>query len=1130
MNRPPLTLNSIDIIQFLGCQRGISEIHISESELNPGLNLIYGPNGSGKSTLAKAILTQLWPSPSLESITASTWRLNGQIALPPKLPEEWKSRYYLALHELLLEDDRHLVQRIRDEIHGGVDPFDAKVQLTFERKLPSLNTKEIQNVKKIDETVRELTFEHQKLQKEEKNLKDLYLQESALSDRLETLKRKELVLKYRKIANEKKQYALQLESFDPLIAHLEDSDSRKLKEYEEAIADYDKQLEALFQKLNSKEKEAAAIPIEQIPTNETEFELNQRIAHLRELHTLIASLEEQLAAVKAKEQAALQLIHPAISENELLSIDLTGHETLQEWQKLVIDLEAESKIHLLLEQFGKRFLLETQNNQTDYSDTLTDFIFWFQKPDRPIGKWPAAGISLALISTLLFFGFELYQTESLESHLFLVGASLSLLAFISFFLFTIHRLFKMCHPHPFKKSPREEKGAAFRQEVVRMQRIAFLNEVRSFLRSNIERSEASLKPIQEALNKDFLDFPVPLEKNFYSIPNLIEKIKIWRTVRLERIALEGKVGQRKMEYQTQFSNCERLFSHFDLSQIHDYHGLIAGFHHYQSLVAQSKELYAEKERLTQAINLLKKERNFQFERKINLLKKVNPNLTALTPNAIDAAQDRFYLFCNQKKDYDTIFENFRRASHQLLVFGSSFEISDEEEKRPIEELQGEIDLQPQLENERLALRETITRISTRVEDAKHKHDLTDRLAEKTRFYADLQMRYEETCRSSIGSLLIDFLVDRSAKCASHVLKRARELFGRITRHKYELLLDSEQNPSFCAKETATGKIQSLHTLSSGTRVQLLLSVRMAFIEEQEGTQPKLPILLDEVLGNSDDERVEAIIDAILTFVKDGRQVFYFTAQTDEIRRWKSGDRQIPHLIHLPTTVQIEPEIWKEAKEKELSIPAPNGKSYIEYGEVLAVSPELTKPLQTVHLWHFLNDPDLLYRFLSLGYCQWGQVRSLVNLSGEAVFHSLGISDDPLLWKKMEAIASVIEKGWELSDCGKGKPVASYDLLNSGCISEQFLQKMIELNGQVNGSASLLLEELEKKTIPGYRKGKIDALRDYFLECAFLDPRPSLSNERIKLELDTYIALKGYLKEGHLTPEKLSLISNQIILS
>ena len=66
-------------------------------------------------------------------------------------------------------------------------------------------------------------------------------------------------------------------------------------------------------------------------------------------------------------------------------------------------------------------------------------------------------------------------------------------------------------------------------------------------------------------------------------------------------------------------------------------------------------------------------------------------------------------------------------------------------------------------------------------------------------------------------------------------------------------------------------------------MQILLSVRLAFVKQQE-QGAKLPIVLDETLANTDDLRAKIIIESLIKLANEGRQIFYFTAQGDEIAK------------------------------------------------------------------------------------------------------------------------------------------------------------------------------------------------------------------------------------------------------
>ena len=59
-----------------------------------------------------------------------------------------------------------------------------------------------------------------------------------------------------------------------------------------------------------------------------------------------------------------------------------------------------------------------------------------------------------------------------------------------------------------------------------------------------------------------------------------------------------------------------------------------------------------------------------------------------------------------------------------------------------------------------------------------------------------------------------------------------------------------------------GASRDLAELSAGRRLQLLVAVRMGFVEEQE-RGVRVPIVMDETLANSDDASAEALIGAVV---------------------------------------------------------------------------------------------------------------------------------------------------------------------------------------------------------------------------------------------------------------------------
>ena len=127
------------------------------------------------------------------------------------------------------------------------------------------------------------------------------------------------------------------------------------------------------------------------------------------------------------------------------------------------------------------------------------------------------------------------------------------------------------------------------------------------------------------------------------------------------------------------------------------------------------------------------------------------------------------------------------------------------------------------------------------------------------------------------------------------LVSASRLLERLTRGRYRSVwtpLGSRQ----LLVEDDRGRSLSVSALSRGTREQLLLSVRLAVVEQLSHQGIDLPIVLDDVFVNFDEQRAEAAADVLCDFAACGHQVLFFTCHQHLARIF--GNRGIPS-IELP---------------------------------------------------------------------------------------------------------------------------------------------------------------------------------------------------------------------------------------
>jgi hypothetical protein len=286
-------------------------------------------------------------------------------------------------------------------------------------------------------------------------------------------------------------------------------------------------------------------------------------------------------------------------------------------------------------------------------------------------------------------------------------------------------------------------------------------------------------------------------------------------------------------------------------------------------------------------------------------------------------------------------------------------------------------------------------------------------------------------------------------------------------------------------------------------VQLLLAVRVAFVETQEQGGARLPLFLDETLGTSDDYRARAIINAVITLARGGRQIFYFTAQRDEVAKWKAAlaESGVDH-----SEFDLAKTRWKGVADglplvvipAALSpvLPSVDSHTHASYGAALGVprvEPGVSSAAAT-HLWYLIDDLGVLHRLLSIGVSTWGQLETLVGHGGVQI-----LSDHPHVYARARALARVVDVMHEQAAIGVGRAVDRATLLASGVTSGK-MEEVVALAARLEGRASLLMAALDGKEVKNFQQAKIQELREYLEQHGYLDTRPSLAADEIRLSM------------------------------
>ncbi len=105
---------------------------------------------------------------------------------------------------------------------------------------------------------------------------------------------------------------------------------------------------------------------------------------------------------------------------------------------------------------------------------------------------------------------------------------------------------------------------------------------------------------------------------------------------------------------------------------------------------------------------------------------------------------------------------------------------------------------------------------------------------------------------------------------------ASAYFSLITGGVYERLVtdETEEQPVLCALRSGGSRVK-VEEMSEGTADQLYLALRLAALEVRRASHPQMPLVLDDALITSDDQRTANILRALARFAEGG-QVMIFT--------------------------------------------------------------------------------------------------------------------------------------------------------------------------------------------------------------------------------------------------------------
>jgi hypothetical protein len=392
------------------------------------------------------------------------------------------------------------------------------------------------------------------------------------------------------------------------------------------------------------------------------------------------------------------------------------------------------------------------------------------------------------------------------------------------------------------------------------------------------------------------------------------------------------------------------------------------------------------------------------------------------------------------------------------------------------------------------IHQEIGAIEQQVEDTTEGSDAELALAEVETKREALLEAGEKAQLAAAGRFLLG-QVDKEHEKVSRpvVLERAMQHFAAFTHNAFELTLADDDDGGFRARNTTTRELLELTQLSDGTRIQLLLAVRLAFATSAERGS-SIPLMLDEALSTSDPERFVAVAEALAVLAAEGRQIFYLTSNPADVAAWMGAARQDTELA--PAIIDLGRIRWDQAAIKNIDewelpdrafVAKPDGLAPEDYAMALGVpAAYVHAPIEALHLFYLLRDDlPLLYELVE---------KYRIDTVGKWLSFSASGRAEGLLaphdCKRLNAVCAGAREVQRAATVGRGKPVDEQALEESGAVSDTFMPVLRDLIHEVGGDATAMLKIIDYR-VKGFRKKNRADLKEHLEGHGYIDTSPQL---------------------------------------
>ena len=1135
-------------------------------EFNPtadGVNIVTGPNASGKSSLVRALTHLLQPQngdPPALSLEAEfhsgdaswqvrrnggqvVWTRNGEAAGQPDLPATgWIGMYRLAMEHLLTDDDpsdKEIAQKILVELSGGFNLNKLRIPLP-----PRFAANEATVLREAKTKRQEVERHYENLRQQEAKLPTLDAEIAAAENAQRRCERLNQAIDLHNAIRDRKAKVEKLGLFPPGMAQLLGNEVDRLQKLEKRLQDLRNNLQEQENNLTTHRAELQRTGLEESRPQPEETATNEaRLQRISHKSIERENAEQQLTAAEATVRTAIAQFNDHELAPSLNAESIRRSEAIAE--RLLLAQAKKSELEQRLVPAGEPpDLLEIERCRQGV-DALRKWLATATDASgqtREKGDWRTALPLWIVLGAATFAGLAAYLQNAFAA---VAGAVAAIAA--ALWALQAGRRTKGPSPsedarHSFTETglepPSEWTRAPVRKHLlgieVRLNELLLQRDLQrdraantDAIRNQIEEAEQELARLNEEKRIFVEEVGFDPELPVTALPLFVARCDQWSKARREHTQhkaeierIDGQIteaAQQVGEFVVHWRGGEAFkFSSPDGRVDADV--LSSAFSELKQRIADANQAQNHIETVQESIHATRKQIASAKDDINGLFRDTGlaPDGPAMPTNASGGADE----WAKMKRELVRRIEKlneWRSASEQLTAARTT-ENNTRQSLRDHKDLDGlagtavtDTAAVHQLERERDAsatqasklenLREQRTAIKTTLENAGQDRALENALNQEMQAQAVLEDRRDHACLSEATTLLLDDV--KQAFQAEHepeVLRRARELFREVTSHAFDFELGDDGQ--FFARDLQQEAPRTLAELSSGTRMQLLLALRLAWIQTQERGASPLPLFLDEALTTSDEERFKVMAQSLERLSEaEGRQIFYLSARRHESALWRQATGNTPVVADLATirfdAERSDPDDY--AVETAPPVPTPGGHTPEEYADLLGVPQyDPHTALGGIHLFHLLRDDlNLLHRLMD----PW-RIKSLGQLEyflkSSAAQGAIGDVDHRQTLRNRCTAA----RHWvELWRQGRGKRVGRPALELSDAVTPVFIDRATDLVAELGGSGYALIAALRDGRLSSFRNKRINELEQWFDENGYIDNQPPLSaDDRRRLAL------------------------------